>query len=67
MAQWNTATSRWSRFGANTTYNGVDASVNILQYNSSKNYLLTVGKFSNVNDSVNTKIRGIANYATFKF
>jgi hypothetical protein len=67
MAQWNNTTSRWSRFGANTTYNGVDASVNILQYNSSSNYLLTVGKFSNINDSINTKIRGIANYATFKF
>jgi hypothetical protein len=67
MAQWNTTNSRWSRIGANTTYNGVNGIVNILQYNSSSKYLLTVGSFSIVNDSVTTKIREIANYATFKF
>jgi hypothetical protein len=67
MAQWNTTNSRWSRIGANTTYNGVNGIVNILQYNSSSKYLLTVGSFSIVNDSVTSKTREIANYATFKF
>jgi hypothetical protein len=67
IAAWDTTNSAWSRLGANTTYNGVDASINILQYNSSSNYLLTVGNFSNINDSVNTKIRQIPNYATYKF
>ena len=67
MAAWDTTTSRWSRIGANATYNGVDASVNILQYNGASNYLLTVGNFSNINDSVNTKVRQIPHYATYKF
>jgi hypothetical protein len=67
MAAWNTTNSTWSRIGANATYNGVDASVNILQYNGASNYLLTVGNFSNINDSVNTKVRQIPHYATYKF
>jgi len=67
MATWNITNSTWSRIGANSTYNGVDASINILQYNSSSNYLLTVGNFSNINDSVNTKVRQVSTYATYKF
>ena len=67
MASFDTTTNTWSRIGANTTYNGVDASVNILEYNPASNFLLTIGNFSNVNDSVNTKIRNISKYAIYKF
>jgi len=67
MAAWNITNSTWSRIGANATYNGVDASINILQYNSSSKYLLTVGNFSNINDSATTKIRQVSTYATYKF
>jgi hypothetical protein len=67
MALWNPANSKWARIGGSDTYNGVNGIVNILQYNSIGNYLLTVGSFSIVNDSVISKTREIANYATFKF
>jgi len=67
MAAWDTEKKTWSRVGANATYNGVDASINILQYNGASNYLLTVGNFSNINDSVNTKVRSVSAYATYKF
>jgi hypothetical protein len=67
MASFDITTNIWSRIGSNTTYNGVDASVNILEYNPASNFLLTIGNFSNVNDSVNTKIRNISKYAIYKF
>ena len=53
IARWNFGSSTWSQFG-NTTYNGTNSAVNVLELDASNQALYVGGGFTTVQDISNT-------------